>query len=142
MRFLMLMIPAGYQGERGQNPNPTFDAPDEAVAKMIAYNEELIKAGAVITMEGLTHPTHGVRVTYDSGQAIATDGPFSESKEVVGGFWVIKTDTREEAIEWAKRVPVVEKDDVVELRQIFDFEDYPKNLQDAIQGSDVEFVKL
>ena len=81
------------------------------------------------------HPTYGVRVSYDNGEAIATDGPFAESKEVVGGYWVIQVNSREEAIEWAKKVPVVEKEDVVELRQIFDFEDYPEVLKDAINAS-------
>jgi hypothetical protein len=138
MRFMMLMIPAGYQGAEGQNTNPTFEPPQEAVDKMIAYNEELTRAGVVISMDGLTHPSNGVRVTYKGGEAIATDGPFAESKEVVGGYWVIKTNTRQEAIEWAKKVPVVEEGDVVELRQIFDFEDYPEVLKEAIKGSSLE----
>lgn len=133
MRFIMFMIPAGYQGARGQELNPVFDAPDDAAAKMVAYNEELTKAGVVLAMDGLTHPTHGTRVTFDSGSPIATDGPFAESKEVVGGYWIIQTKTKEEAVEWAKRVPVVETGDVIELRQIFDFEDYPENLQEAIE---------
>lgn len=135
MRYMMFMIPAGYQGARGQELNPVFDAPDEAVAKMVAYNEELTKAGLVVAMDGLMHPTYGTRVTFDGGDAVATDGPFAESKEVVGGYWIIQTKTREEAIDWAKRVPVVEPGDVIELRQIFDYEDYPENLQDAIDES-------
>lgn len=135
MRFMMFMIPAGYQGARGQELNPVFDAPDEAVAKMVAYNEELMAAGLVVSMDGLSHPTYGARVTFDSGSAVATDGPFAESKEVVGGFWIIQTKTREEAIDWAKRVPVVEPGDVIELRQIYDYEDYPENLKDAIDES-------
>ncbi len=138
MRFMMFMIPAGYQGARGQDRNPTFDATEEDVAKMIAYNEKLQKAGVVLAMDGLMHPTYGVRVTFDGGAPMATDGPFAESKEVVGGYWIIQTKTREEAIEWARRVPVVEKGDVIELRQIFDVEDYPEVLQDAIHASEAK----
>lgn len=138
MRFMMFMIPAVYQGAEGQNLNPTFDASEEDVAKMLAYNEELTKAGVVLAMDGLTHPTYGVRVTFDGGAPVATDGPFAESKEVVGGYWVIQTKTREEAVEWAKRVPVVDKNDVIELRQIFDFEDYPEVLQNAINASEAK----
>lgn len=138
MRFMMFMIPAGYQGAKGQDRNPTFDATEEDVAKMIAYNEELQKAGVVLAMDGLMHPTYGVRVTFDGGAPVATDGPFAESKEVVGGYWIIQTKTREEAVEWAKRVPVVDKKDVIELRQIFDVEDYPEVLQDAINASEAK----
>ena len=138
MRFMMFMIPDGYQGARGQEQDPAFDVPDEAVAKMIAYNEELTKAGVVLSMDGLMHPTYGTRVTFDGGSPVVVDGPFAESKEVVGGYWVIQTKTREEAIEWAKRVPVAEPGDVIELRQIFDYEDYPENLRDAIDASEAK----
>jgi len=95
----------------------------EEMETMTKYNEELVKAGILLSAEGL-HPTSkGFKVAYDGpSKRTVVDGPFSEAKEVIAGFWVIETKTREEAIEWAKRVPFQEGE--VEVRQIFSDEEF------------------
>ncbi|MCW2968190.1 MAG: YciI family protein [Solirubrobacteraceae bacterium] len=123
MRFMMLMI-----------PNVTEDdwAPDaEAVAAMGAYNEELAKAGKLIALDGL-HPTgEGARVSFAAaGQGTAVDGPFSEAKEVVGGYWMIEADSREDAVEWALRCPAAQGD-VIEVRRVYEMSDFPADVQEA-----------
>ena len=97
---------------------------------MTKYNEELVKAGILLSAEGL-HPTSkGFKVAYDGpSKRTVVDGPFSEAKEVIAGFWVIETKTREEAIEWAKRVPFQEGE--VEVRQIFSEEEFAEIAPDV-----------
>jgi hypothetical protein len=120
MRFMMIMIPGVYQ----KPADPNFAPPPEAFEKMMKYNEALAKAGVLLSLDGLHPPEKGARIRFDGGRPIVKDGPFTEAKEVVGGFWMIQTKTKEEAVEWAKRAPA-EKDDVIELRQVFDMTDYP-----------------
>jgi hypothetical protein len=124
MRFMMLMIPSVYQ----KPTDPNFELRAEGFERMMKYNEALAKAGVLLSLDGLHPPEKGARVSFESGKAVVTDGPFTEAKEVVGGFWMIQTKTREEAIEWAKRIPA-EKGDVVELRQVFEMSDYPADLE-------------
>src|ERR1700684_4662757 len=100
MRFMMLMIPLGYEtAAAGTMP------PAEAVAAMMKYNTALKEAGVLITLDGLHPPSSGARVSFASGKPVVTDGPFTESKEVIGGYWLIEVKSREEAIEWAKKCP-------------------------------------
>ncbi len=124
MRFMMIMIPAVYQ----KPTDPNFALSTEGFEKMMKYNESLAKAGVLLSLDGLHPPEKGARIRFDSGKAVATDGPFTEAKEIVGGFWMIQTKTRDEAVEWAKRIPA-EKGDVVELRQVFEMTDYPGDLE-------------
>ena len=123
MRFMMLMFPAKYF----QPGSP--EVPDKKVFEdMNRYNEELQKAGVLLALDGL-HPTNtAVRVKLDGGKKKLVDGPFTEAKEVVGGYWIIQTRTREEAIEWASRVPL-DPGSEVELRQIFEMTDFPADIQ-------------
>ena len=100
----------------------------EDVEAMTRYNEELTKAGALLAGDGL-HP-EASRVS----AAGVTDGPFSEAKELVGGYWIIQAKDREEAVEWAKRVPQ-DGNSFVEVRQIWDITDFPQDVQDAAQLS-------
>ena len=137
MRFMMLMIPAVYQRGQGQTLGSDFAPPAEAVAKMNKYNEELAKAGALIALDGLHPPLAGARVAFKGGKPKATDGPFAESKEVLGGYWMIRAKSREEAIEWAKRVPA-EEGDTVEVRQVFDMEDFPEDVRKAGENKRVQ----
>ena len=130
MRFMMLMIPAVYQGSKGKNIPPDFAPPADAVEKMTRYNEELTKAGALIALDGLHPATKGARVSFAGGKPSITDGPFTESKEVLGGYWMIKVRSREEAIDWARRVPAADGD-VIEVRQVFDMEDFPADVRKA-----------
>jgi hypothetical protein len=128
MRFMMLMIPAGYETA----------APDalpsvEAVTAMMKYNEALKEAGVLITLDGLLPPSTGARVSFAGGKPVVTDGPFTESKEVIGGYWMIEVASREEAIAWAKRCPA-SSNEVIEIRQVHEMADFPPELQQAAAG--------
>lgn len=116
MRF-MVLVPGSPETEAGVMPTT------EELEAMTAYNEELAKAGVMLAGEGL-HPTSkGARVRFGGGGATVTDGPFTESKELVAGFWIWECSSREEAIEWLKRAPFAEGTEI-ELRQVFDAEDF------------------
>jgi hypothetical protein len=128
MRFMMLMIPN--MKNAGDYGTPSA----EAVAAMTRYNEELTKAGALLSLDGLHPPSKGARVTFAaSGKNVVTDGPFSEAKEVVGGYWLIQAKSREEAIAWARRVPG-DAGNVIEIRQIFEMSDCPEDVRKAAKG--------
>lgn len=137
MRFMMMMIPGVYQGVQGQKAGKDFAPPKEGVEKMMKFNEDLAKAGALIALDGLHPPVSGARVSFRGGKSTVVDGPFAESKEVLGGYWIIKTKSRQEAIEWAKKVPA-EQDDVIEIRQIFDMEDFPEDVRKAGENKTVQ----
>ena len=97
------------------------------------YNEELGKAGVLLALDGLTPPaTMSARVTFKDGKSKVTDGPFTEAKEVVGGFWIIQVKSREEALEWASRIPG-QDDEMVEVRRLFDMTDFDPDTQKDIQ---------
>ena len=125
MRFMMLVIPTGY--EQAQ-PDAMPDA--DAVRKMMKYNEDLAKAGVLLSLEGLKPPSAGVRVSYAGGTPKVTDGPFAESKECVGGYWMIQVKSKEEAIEWAKRAPMPDGE-TIEVRQVHELSDFPPDVQAA-----------
>lgn len=123
MRFMMLMYP-GAAAEAGAMPDPkVFEA-------MTRYNEELMKSGALLAADGL-HPTaKGTRVKFAAGgKPTVTDGPFTESKEVLGGYWLIQVGSREEAVAWATRCPG--DGCTIEVRQVYEFADFPKEVRDA-----------
>src|SRR6185503_18017669 len=128
MRFMMLMIPKGYEGAK---PGTMPDA--KAVAAMMKYNESLQKAGVLMALDGLHLPSMGARVSFPGGKAKVTDGPFTEVKEVVGGYWMIQVKSKEEAIEWASRCPGSENE-VIEIRQVQEFSDFPADVKDAASG--------
>ncbi|MGH8355398.1 MAG: YciI family protein [Pseudomonas sp.] len=128
MRFMMLMIPKGYEkAEPGTMPDA------EAVAAMMKYNEALQKAGVLLTLDGLHPPSVGARVSFAGGKPQVTDGPFIETKEVLGGYWMIQVKSREEAIQWAKRCPASDNE-VIEVRQVQEFSDFPADVQEAAAG--------
>src|SRR5262245_61835073 len=102
MRFMMLMIPKGYETAK---PGTMPDA--ELVAKMMQFNESLAKAGILLAMDGLHPPSMGARVSFAGGKPSIVDGPFSEAKEVLGGYWLIQVKSKEEALEWASRCPAL-----------------------------------
>jgi hypothetical protein len=100
MRFMMLMIPHGYEkAAPGAMPDPKM------VAEMMKYNASLKAAGVLLSLDGLHPPSMGARVSFSGGKASVTDGPFSEAKEVLGGYWMIAVKFKEEATEWARRCP-------------------------------------
>ena len=128
MRFMMLMIPKGYEQAK---PGTLPDA--KAIANMMKYNEELQKAGVLLALEGLHPPSMGARVSFAGGKPKITDGPFAEATEVLGGFWIIQVKSKEEAIEWAKRCPG-SPNEVVELRQVMEMEDFSEEVKKAATG--------
>ena len=128
MRFMMLVIPKGSESAR---PDRMPEA--AAVARMMKYNEDLANAGVLLSLDGLAPPSAGVRVSYSSGKPKVTDGPFAESKECVGGYWMIQVKSQEEAIEWAKRAPMSDEE-MIEVRHVMDAADYPDDVQAAISG--------
>jgi hypothetical protein len=137
MRFMMLMIPRVYQGVEGTEAGADFAPSAEMVQKMMRYNEELAKAGALISLDGLTPPAVGARVSFSGGKARVTDGPFTESKEVLGGYWIIRAKSRGEAVEWARRCPA-QDGDVIEVRQVFETSDFPPDIQKAADNPTVK----
>jgi hypothetical protein len=128
MRFMMLMIPSGY----GTAPAGTMPAAD-AVAAMMKYNEALKAAGVLITLDGLHPPSMGARVSFAGGKPMVTDGPFTEAKEVLGGYWMIEVKSRDEAIAWAKRCPASDNE-IIEIRQVQEMSDFPADVQKAAAG--------
>jgi hypothetical protein len=124
MRFMMIQFPKSYIDAK---PGTVPDLKDIETTRK--YNEELHKAGVLLALDGLTPPsTMSARVTFKNGKSKVTDGPFAETKEVVGGFWIIQVKSREEALEWASRIPG--SDDVmVEVRRLFDITDFPADVQ-------------
>jgi hypothetical protein len=115
MRFLV-MVKATKESEAGILPSP------ELIEKMWKFNEELIKAGVMLAMDGLQPSSKGARVKFTQGKPTVTDGPFAETRELIGGFWLWKVKSKEEAIEWLKRAPFT--DENVEIRQVFEMEDF------------------
>jgi hypothetical protein len=128
MRFMMLMIPKGYEtAAAGTMP------PEEAVAAMMKYNQELKAAGVLITLDGLHPPSMGARVNFAGGKPVVTDGPFAEAKEVLGGYWMIDVDSLDEAIAWAKKCPA-SNNEVIEIRQVQEMSEFPPEIQKAAAG--------
>ncbi len=123
MRFMMLIYP-GLEREGDWMPDA------EAVAAMGRYNEELTKAGVLLALDGLHPSSEGARISFADGKRVVTDGPFAETKELIGGFWIIQAKSKEEALEWAKRCPIG-GDVVLEVRRIFEMSDFPSELQEA-----------
>ena len=128
MRFMMLMIPKGYESAA---PGTMPDA--KGVEAMMKYNEDLQKAGVLLALDGLHPPSMGARVSFVGGKPKVTDGPFAEAKEVLGGYWMIQVRSKEEAIEWAKRCPGG-PNEVIEIRQVQEMDDFPPDVQKAAAG--------
>jgi hypothetical protein len=122
---MMLMIPRGYESaEPGTMPDAKM------VAEMSKYNQALTNAGVLLALDGLHPPSMGVRVSFGGPKPTVTDGPFSEAKEVLGGYWMIQVKSKEEAIEWAKRCPAG-AGNVIEIRQVQEIADFPPDVQKA-----------
>ncbi len=136
MRFMMLMIPQVYQGSKGNDPGPDFSPSAEMVSAMMKYNERLAKAGALVSLDGLHPLAKGARVSFSGGKPQVTDGPFAESKEVLGGYWIIDVRSKQEAVEWARKVPALDGD-VIEVRQIQEMSDFPEDVQKAAENAEV-----
>ena len=125
---MMLMIPLGYC-----TAPPDVQLDPERVRAMMRYNEELQKAGILITLDGLHPPSAGARVSFASGKPVVTDGPFTESKEVLGGYWMIDVKSRDEAIAWASKCPASENE-IIEIRQVQEMADFSEEVREAAAG--------
>jgi hypothetical protein len=116
MRY-MVIVKASEDSENGVMPT------EQELAEMGAYNEELVKAGVMLAGEGLHPSSKGARVRFDKdGSSTVTDGPFAETKELVAGFWILEVSSREEVIEWVRKIPF--RDGEVEVRQVFSADEF------------------
>ena len=123
MRFMMFMYP-GLEQESDWEP----DAED--VAAMNVFNEELTKAGVLLALDGLHPSSEGARVSFASGRPTVTDGPFTETKELIGGYWLIQAASKAEAVEWATRCPTG-GDSMIEVRRVYEMSDFPEDVRAA-----------
>jgi len=115
MRFIVL-VKASKDSEAGVLPT------QEMLTEMGKFNDELVKAGVMLAGEGLQDSSKGSRITYSGNKRTVRDGPFTETKELVAGFWIWQVKNKSEALEWAKRIPFQEGE--VEIRQVFEAEDF------------------
>ena len=121
MKF-MILLKADRNTEAGKMPD------EKLLADMLAYNEELVKAGVMLAGEGLQPSSRGARVKFSGASRTVVDGPFSETKELIAGFWMFRCASKEEAIEWVKRCPnPLEGEAVIEIRRVFEAEDFGEN---------------
>ncbi|MGE5408134.1 MAG: YciI family protein [Syntrophothermus sp.] len=117
----MVLVPASRESEAGEMPST------ELLEEMTKYNEELVKAGVMLAGEGLRPTSQGARVRFEGGERTVIDGPFTEAKEIVAGYWLWECGSREEAIEWLKRAPF-DGGTEIELRQIAELDDFDEQL--------------
>jgi hypothetical protein len=115
MRFMMI-VKGDERSEKGILPS------EQELSEMAKYNEQLVKAGVMLAGEGLQASSTGAKVRFDGSKRSVIDGPFTEAKELIAGFWLIQVKSKEEAVEWAKRIPFTEGE--IELRQVFELEDF------------------
>ena len=129
-RFAMFMIP----GPHAYNDDVPMDP--AMFEEMGAYNDQLEKAGVLLSAEGLHGPDDAVQVKFDADRkGTIFDGPFAEAKELVGGYWMLEVGSRAEAVEWASRVPG-SPGDIVELRRVQEIEDFPQDVQAVLKDSE------
>ena len=122
MPRFMVFVPANEESEAGVLPG------EEIIEAMTTYNEELAKAGVLLDLNGLQPTSKGARVKFSNGKATVIDGPFTEAKELVAGYWLIETKTKDEAIEWVKRAPFAEfskqgGEVEIQVRQVYELSD-------------------
>ncbi|MBA3279121.1 MAG: YciI family protein [Geodermatophilaceae bacterium] len=118
MRF-MIILKSDQNTEAGVMPT------EQELTDMGNYNEELVKAGVMLAGEGLQPSSNGARVHFSGGETTVTDGPFSETKELIAGFWLIQVKSKDEAVEWVKRVPIAaDQNTEIEIRQVFEEDDF------------------
>lgn len=127
MRFMLLMYPGFDQ------PIEDANVPVELFAEMDKLNKRMSDAGVMLAGDGLHPSKEGARVSYRNNDKtpVVTDGPFAESKEILGGYWLIEAASLEEAIGWASQVPVMGTE-MIEVRRVYDLADFPQDIQDAV----------
>ncbi|GGY79020.1 YciI family protein [Pseudoduganella plicata] len=125
MRF-MIIVKASADSEAGRMPST------ELLSAMGKYNEELVNAGVLLAGEGLHPSARGARVRFHGGGRTVVDGPFAGTKELIAGFWLIQVKSMDEAVEWVKRAPMPDGDEI-EIRQVFEAEDFGAELTPALR---------
>ncbi len=115
---VMVLMPANKDSEAGVLPD------EKILTEMGKFNEQLVKAGVLLAAEGLHPSSKGARVKFSGGKSTVIDGPFTETKELIAGFWLWQVKSMEEAIEWVKRGPMSGGDLQIEIRQVFEAEDF------------------
>jgi hypothetical protein len=139
---MMFMIPPEYQPDApaAKKAAANFAPPKEAVEAMMKYNEQLAKAGVLLSLDGLHPLLKGARVTYKNGKTTVTDGPFVEAKEVVGGYWMIDVKSKDAAVKWASKCPAVKVNSgaVIEVRPVFEVSEMPADVRKAAKSSVVK----
>lgn len=137
MRFIV-MVKATDQSEAGVMPT------EHELAEMGKFNEELVKAGVMLAGEGLHPSSRGARVKFNGKRRTVVDGPFSETKELVAGFWIWQVKSLAEAIEWVKRCPnpFPEGESEIEIRQVFEAEDFGAEFTPELQKQEARIQKL
>ncbi|HEY0636403.1 MAG TPA: YciI family protein [Pseudonocardiaceae bacterium] len=118
MRY-MILVKANADTEAGVNPGPEIF---EAMGKL---NEEMVNAGVLLAGEGLHPSREGARVVHKDGRNVVVDGPFAETKELIAGFWMLDVKSLDEAVEWANKVPGMQEGENLEIRRVFEIEDFP-----------------
>src|SRR6202163_3645863 len=138
MKFMMI-VKASKDSEAGVMPS------EELLSAMVKYNEELMKAGVLLDLTGLHPSSKGARIKFSGGKRTVIDGPFAETKDLIGGYWIIQVKSREEAIEWAKRAPTPHgehADGEIEIREIFEMDDFgPSKAVDRARELGQELAK-
>lgn len=132
MRF-MVIVKANKESEAGKLPS------QQVLSEMLKYDEELVKAGVMLAGEGLHPSSRGARIKFSpDGKTTVVDGPFSETKELVAGFWLWQVRSKEEAIEWAKRCPSDGTAHEIELRQVFETDDFGAELTPELREKEAQ----
>jgi hypothetical protein len=120
---MVLMIPGDRKSvEAGAMPD------EKLIGAMMKYNEQLSKAGVLLALDGLHPSSKGARIKFAGGRRTVTDGPFTEAREIIGGYWLWQVKSKEEAVEWASRCPAAEGD-TLELRQVFELSDFGPEIE-------------
>jgi hypothetical protein len=135
MRF-MVLIKANKETEAGVLPS------EQLLTEMGKFNEELVNAGVLLAGEGLHDSSKGARVKFSATGTTVVDGPFAETKELIAGFWLLQVKSKEEAIEWIKRVPNPDNtESEIEIRQVFEAEDFGDNLTPELKEAEENLRK-
>ena len=121
MKFMMLMIPAVYQD--GNKVDPHFVPDPKKMEEMGRFNDQMAQSLKIESLNGLLPVTTGARLSFSKGKPTLIDGPFIETKEVLGGYWIVEAKSKEEVVKWAQRCPA-DDGDVIEIRQIFEAADF------------------
>jgi len=127
---VMVIVKANKDSEAGVLPSR------ELLTEMGRYNEELVKAGVMLAGEGLHASAKGVRVKFGGGKSRVIDGPFTETKELIAGFWLWQVKSVEEAVEWIRRSPFQKGNEEIEIRPVFEAEDFGANLTPELKAQE------